>query len=246
LRVPSAKLLSALRSGWQVPAALRQLYADVVWLQQLAIDELRPGPGRIRTSVRMAFISAVGIALMAALQVDSALGPVTLWVALYASSSRLTASEGLIMIVVYAVTLSASVFLAGVLVDVPWMLLPFFGIATALMLYALNKLQLGGAWFNVVVGFLDTFYLCAFDPKNFGWSVAYSFSGIALAIGVLVAFDMALQRRGGPVPQIALRERRRSTAAGQAAGSDRSVLLCRAPAPGDPEAEGCVRAAAGS
>jgi uncharacterized membrane protein YccC len=171
---------------------LRRLYADVVWLQQLAIDELRPGPGRIRTSVRMAFISAVGIALMAALQVDSALGPVTLWVALYASSSRLTASEGLIMIVVYAVTLSASVFLAGVLVDVPWMLLPFFGIATALMLYALNKLQLGGAWFNVVVGFLDTFYLCAFDPKNFGWSVAYSFSGIALAIGVLVAFDMAL------------------------------------------------------
>ena len=192
MRVPSAKLLSALGSGWQVPAALRRLYADVVWLQQLATDELRPGPGRIRTSVRMAFISAVGAALMAALHVDSALGPVTLWVALYASTSRLTASEGLIMIVVYAATLIASVFLAGVLTDVPWMLLPFFGVATALGLYALNKLQLGGAWFNVVVGFLDTFYLCAFDPKNFGWSVAYSFSGIALAIGVLVAFDMVL------------------------------------------------------
>ena len=192
MRVPSAKLLSALGSGWQVPAALRRLHADVVWLQQLATDELRPGPGRIRTSVRMAFISAVGIALMAALHVDSALGPVTLWVALYASTSRLTASEGLIMIVVYAATLIASVFLAGVLTDVPWMLLPFFGVATALGLYALNKLQLGGAWFNVVVGFLDTFYLCAFDPKNFGWSVAYSFSGIALAIGVLVAFDMVL------------------------------------------------------
>ena len=140
----------------------------------------------------MAFISAVGIALMAALHIDGALGPVTLWVALYASSARLTASEGLIMIVVYAVTLSASVFLAGVLVDAPWMLLPFFGVATALMLYALNKLQLGGAWFNVVVGFLDTFYLCAFDPKNFGWAVAYTFSGVAVAIGVLVAFDMVL------------------------------------------------------
>jgi len=192
LRVPSPKRLSALGSGWQVPAALRRFYADVVWLEQLAIDELRPGPGRIRTSVRMAFISAVGIALMAALHVDGALGPVTLWVALYASSARLTASEGLIMIVVYAVTLSASVFLAGVLIDVPWMLVPFFGVATALMLYALNKLQLGGAWFNVVVAFLDTFYLCAFDPKNFGWSVAYTFSGIAVAIGVLVAFDMVL------------------------------------------------------
>ena len=43
-----------------------------------------------------------------------------------------------------------------------------------------------------MVGFLDTFYLCVFDPHNFGWSVAYTFSGMALAIGVLVAFDMVL------------------------------------------------------
>src|SRR5262245_34112852 len=140
----------------------------------------------------MAFIAAVGAALTAALHIDSALGPVTLWVALYASSSRMTPSEGLIMIVTYAVTLIASVFLAGVLVDFPWMLLPFFGLATALGTYALNKQGLVGAWFNVVVGFLDTFYLCVFDPQNFGWSVAYTFSGIALAIGVLVAFDMVL------------------------------------------------------
>src|SRR4029077_1788093 len=45
---------------------------------------------------------------------------------------------------------------------------------------------------NVVVGFLDTFFLCVFDPQNFGWSVAYTFSGIAVAIGVLIAFDMVL------------------------------------------------------
>jgi uncharacterized membrane protein YccC len=96
------------------------------------------------------------------------------------------------MIVTYAVTLIASVFLAGVLVDVPWLLLPFFGLATALIFYALNKRRLVGAWFNVLVGFLDTFYLCVFDPQNFGWSVAYTFSGIAVAIGVLVAFDMVL------------------------------------------------------
>jgi len=171
---------------------LRRFYADASWLQQLVAEELRPRPGRIRTAVRMAFIAAVGAALTAALHIDGALGPVTLWVALYASSSRMTPSEGLIMIVTFAVTLIASVFLAGVLVDFPWMLLPFFGLATALMTYALNKQGLVGAWFNVVVGFLDTFYLCVFDPQNFGWSVAYTFSGIALAIGVLVAFDMVL------------------------------------------------------
>jgi uncharacterized membrane protein YccC len=171
---------------------LQRLYAEAAWLQQLVTEELRPKPGRVRTAVRMAFIAAIGIALMAALHIDGALGPVTLWVALYASSSLMTPSEGLMMIVTYAVTLIASVFLAGVLVDAPWLLLPFFGLATALMTYTLNKQGLVGAWFNVVVGFLDTFYLCVFDRQNFGWSVAYTFSGIAVAIGVLIAFDMVL------------------------------------------------------
>jgi uncharacterized membrane protein YccC len=187
-----SNLFSALRSGWRVPAALRRFYAGAAWLQHLVTEELRPRPGRVRTAVRMAFIAAIGAALMAALHIDGALGPVTLWVALYASSSLMTPSEGLMMIVTYAVTLIASVFLAGVLVDAPWLLLPFFGLATALMTYWLNKQRLVGAWFNVVVGFLDTFYLCVFDRQNFGWSVAYTFSGIALAIGVLVVFDMVL------------------------------------------------------
>ena len=185
-------LLSALRSRWQVPEVLRRFYADAAWLQQLVTEELKPRPGRIRAAVRMAFIAAVGAALTAALHIDGALGPVTLWVALYASGSMMTPSEGLIMIVVYAVTLIASVILAGILVDAPWMLLPFFALATILMTYVLNKQGLVGAWFNVVVGFLDTFYLCVFDPQNFGWSVAYTFSGIAVAIGVLIAFDMVL------------------------------------------------------
>ena len=78
----------------------------------------------------MAFIAAVGAALTAALHIDGSLGPVTLWVALYASGSMMTPSEGLIMIVVYAVTLIASVILAGILVDAPWMMLPFFALAT--------------------------------------------------------------------------------------------------------------------
>src|SRR6478736_6661710 len=97
-----SRLLSALPSGWRVPAALQRLYADAAWLQQLATEELRPKPGRVRTAVRMALIAAIGIALMAALHIDAALGPVTLWVGLYASSSMMTPSDGLIMIVVYA------------------------------------------------------------------------------------------------------------------------------------------------
>ena len=187
-----SRLLSALPSGWRVPGPLRRLYADAAWLQQLVTEELQPRPGRIRTSMRMAFIGAVGAALMAALHVDSALGPATLWLCLFASSSLMTASQGLALVLAYAATLSASVLFAGILVDVPWMMLPFFGLATALGAYVLNKQKLPAAWLNCVVGFLDTFYLYVFDPHNFGWSVAYTFSGMSLAIGVLVVFDMVL------------------------------------------------------
>src|SRR4029450_2354648 len=92
--VASGRLLSSLRSGWRVPAALQRLYAEAAWLQQLAIEELRPRPGRIRTSLRMAFIAAVGTALMAALHIGGVLGPRTPRGAPYASSAPLTAFGG--------------------------------------------------------------------------------------------------------------------------------------------------------
>ena len=70
--------------------------------------------------------------------------------------------------------------------------LPFFATATGSISYAFKKQGLVGAWSYMMVAFLDTFFLCVFDPQNFGWSVAYSFSGAAVGIGVLVAFDTVL------------------------------------------------------
>src|SRR4030095_11022828 len=182
------RVLSALPSGWRVPGALRQFS----WLQHLVTEGVRPRTGPIRTTVRMAFIAAVGAALMTALHVGPGLGPVILWVALYGSSSAFTVSAGLMLIAAYAVMLIASVFLAGVLVDFPWMLLPFLAVATALISYAFKKQGFVVAWFYMVIAFLDTFFLCVFDPQNFGWSVAYTFSGVAVGIAVLVAFDTVL------------------------------------------------------
>jgi len=103
----SRMLPAALRSERRIPSAFQQLLAHVARLQQLAIDELRPRPGRIRTSLRMAFISAVGAALMAALHINSVLGPDTLWVALYASNSLMTAGAGLVMVMAAAALLIA-------------------------------------------------------------------------------------------------------------------------------------------
>src|SRR5262244_2665315 len=187
-----SRVLSILPSGWRVPAPLRRFYADAAWLQQLVTEELRPRPGRIRTSVRMAFIAAVGIALMAALHVGPGLGPVLLWIAIYGSDSAFTVSGGLMLIAAYAVMLIASVFLAGILVDFPWLLLPFLAAAVASISYAFKKQGFVRAWSYLIVAFLDTLYLCVIAPHNFGCSVAYTFSGVAVGIGVLVAFDTVL------------------------------------------------------
>src|SRR5262245_28729062 len=161
-------------------------------MQHLLTEELRLRPGRLHTSLRMAFIGAVGAALIAALHVNSGLGPYTLWIALYASNALMTASAGLALVLADAALLTAAVPIAGILVEAPWLLLPFFGLVTALITYGRSKHGLGGAWLPVEITFLDTFYLCVFHPQDFGWSVAYTFAGVALAIGVLVAFDMVL------------------------------------------------------
>src|SRR5262245_6240533 len=108
-----SRLLSIRPSRWRVPAPLQQLYAEAAWLQQLVTEELQPRPGRIRTSMRMAFIGAVGAALMAALHVDSALGPATLWLCLFASSSLMTASQGLVLALALSVALDAAAASAG-------------------------------------------------------------------------------------------------------------------------------------
>ncbi|HVA41822.1 MAG TPA: hypothetical protein VNF49_14230, partial [Candidatus Binataceae bacterium] len=42
-------------------------------------EELGPRPGRLRTSVRMALITALGAGLMAAMHIDGELGVYLLW-----------------------------------------------------------------------------------------------------------------------------------------------------------------------
>ncbi len=40
--------------------------------------------------------------------------------------------------------------------------------------------------------FLTTFFIIIFDPKNFGWSVGYTFGGTAVAFGTVMLFDNVL------------------------------------------------------
>jgi uncharacterized membrane protein YccC len=141
----------------------------------------------------MALIGAVGTTVMVALHVSGPLGPVTLWVALTGSNRQMTAREALALLVTVGVALIASVFVAGALIDAPWLLLPVLGLVTALLLYGMQRRGLAGPWLPALgIGVIDTFYVCVFDPENFGWTVAHTYAGVALAVAVILAFDAAL------------------------------------------------------
>jgi uncharacterized membrane protein YccC len=141
----------------------------------------------------MALIGAVGTTVMVALHVSGPLGAVTLWVALTGSNRRMTAREALVLLVTVGAAISASVFAAGALLDAPWLLLPVLGLVTALLLYSLQRRGLAGPWLpSLGIGVIDTFYVCVFDPLSFGWTVAHTYAGVALAVAVVLAFDAAL------------------------------------------------------
>src|SRR5882672_8467466 len=185
--------LPALRCGSRARSALWQLHADAAWLQRLVREELRPRPGRVRSSVRMALIGAVGTTVTVALHVRGPLGPVTLWVALTGSNRQMTVREALVLLATVGAAIIASIFVAGALIDAPWLLLPVLGLVTALSLYGMQRRGLAGPWLpSLGIGVIDTFYVCVFDPVSFGWTVAHTYAGVALAVAVVLAFDAVL------------------------------------------------------
>ena len=189
----TTSLLRALRCGSLARSAWRRLDADAAWLWRLAREELRSRPGRVRTSVRMAMIGAVGTTVIVALHVTGPLGPVTLWVALTGSNRQLTAREAVVLLVTVGAAIIASVLVAGALIEAPWLLLPVLGLVTALLLYGMQRRGLAGAWLAALgIGVIDTFYVCVFDPMGFGWTVANTYAGVALAVVVVLVFDAVL------------------------------------------------------
>lgn len=141
----------------------------------------------------MALIGAIGTTVMVALHVPGPLGPVTLWVALSGSNRQMTAREALALLATVGAALIGSVFAAGALIDAPWLLLPVLGLVTVIALYGMQRRGLAGPWLpSLGIGVLDTFYVCVFDPVNFGWTVASTYAGVALAVAVVLVFDTAL------------------------------------------------------
>ncbi len=162
-----------------------------IWLDGLATllaEELAPRPGRFRSSLRWTTISTIGVGLMAACHVLSPLGPYIVFL-LLGPVPMMSPQTALLYLAVTAPLLAASVPLAGILVETPWLMLPFIGVFVALSTYITVTRKLGpiGLVWQVIT--LDTFYGVTFAPDDFGWNNAAVFGGFAIAMGLIAAFD---------------------------------------------------------
>lgn len=141
------------------------------WAEKLLAEELAPRPRRLRISIRWAVIGAIGAGLMAACHVHSALGPYTVWL-MIGEAPMLSIRRAAIYLVLAAPILAASVPLCAILVEAPWLLLPFIGLLTALSTYFMVTRKLDSFALLMQVLVLDSFYGVVFGPGEFGWANA--------------------------------------------------------------------------
>jgi hypothetical protein len=155
-------------------------------------QQLASNPHRVRTALRMALIAALGAGLMAAMHIDDSLGIYVLWSIVSAPAAMMVPAKGIGLIVASAISLAISIPLAGSLVETPWLLVPFFAMVAGGWSYHFTDAQLTNGWRMIEVVFLTTFFIIVFDPKNFGWSVAYTFGGMCVTFGLVMLFDNVL------------------------------------------------------
>jgi uncharacterized membrane protein YccC len=162
-----------------------------IWLDGIAtllVEELAPRPRRFRGSLRWTTISTIAVGLMAACHVRSALGPYIVFL-LLGPVPMMSPRRAILYLAGTAPLLAASVPLAGILVETPWLMLPFIGIFIALSTYIIATRKLGpiGLVWQVIT--LDTFYGVTFAPDDFGWSNAAVFGGFAISMVLIAGFD---------------------------------------------------------
>jgi len=161
-------------------------------LIRLLGEEFSPTPRRVRIAVRIGLECAVGMGLMAAMQIDSILGAYVLYNLTSAGAPMIRPLMCALLILVEGVALALSHPLAGILAEAPWLMLSFFALETAAYAYLVSRLQLGAVWLMVQITFLGTFYVVVFAPNDFGWGLAYTFGGVTVAFLLMTLFDTVL------------------------------------------------------
>ncbi|HZC46440.1 MAG TPA: hypothetical protein VE243_08180, partial [Candidatus Acidoferrum sp.] len=88
-----------------------------------------------------------------------------------------------------ALALVASVIMARLFAETPWLMLPCIFVLVSYSTYLATTRKLGSAMLLIQVVCLDTFYGVVFAPQEIGWAAAGAFGGSVIAFGTIVLFD---------------------------------------------------------
>ncbi len=161
------------------------------WFDQLAAlltRELAPSSRKFRTALRLATIGTLGAGLIASCHVNNELGTYIVWL-LVGAGPMMSARNASAFLIAQALTLAASVVMAGILSETPWLMLPFLFALVSFTTYLGTTRKLGAALLLIQVTFLFIYYGVAFAPDEIGWAAAGEFGGSVIAFGTLVLFD---------------------------------------------------------
>jgi len=170
----------------EVPLARPSAWFDQ--LSALLIGELAPSSRKLRTALRMTTIATIGAGLIASCHVNNQLGTYIVWL-LVGAGPMMSLTRACVFLIAEALALCASVVMAGMLVEAPWLMLPFLFAVTSFSTYLGATRKLGSALLLIQVVCLDTFYNVVFAPGQIGWGAAGIFGGSVIAFGAILLFD---------------------------------------------------------
>ncbi len=161
------------------------------WFDQLAgllSRELAPSSRKLRTALRLATMGTIGAGVIASCHVNNELGTYIVWL-LVGAGPMMSLRKAVAFLIAEAITLAASVVLAGILSETPWLMLPFLFALVTFTTYLGTTRKLGAALLLIQVTFLFIYYGVAFAPDEIGWAAAGEFGGSVIAFGTIVLFD---------------------------------------------------------
>ena len=157
------------------------------------LEELEPTPGRWRRAARVGLITALGAGATAAMQVTNPLG-LTLLFNFALPEAAFSPALGAVFICSAAVLQALGLVLIGALVNSPVIHVTVFillCLVTTYLIYAVPTL--GRLWVWIQVPVVTAFYLAMFIPDGLLWNEAQAFSGIAIAVAILLLCNAVMR-----------------------------------------------------
>jgi len=153
------------------------------------IAELAPFPNRWRRAARVAFVTAIGAGVMAAMQISNPLG-LTMLVGFAAPEFAFSLATGVIFLISAAAIQIVMLTVVGALADNAVMHVCAFIAFTAVSTYLIYGVPgFGRLWLWIQIPALTAFYMVLFEHRTVGWDSAQMFAGTAIAITLLWLFN---------------------------------------------------------